>query len=113
MGFLQLRDLENIIMKMLLEFQEVRFVLRGGLSLIFVYSLNALFVWRGFSPSVSWLGSSIIGVIFNCQSSRRLDFNNAESSFKRDVVVYVIIVIMYLFVICQRKWYFPSLHLSG
>ena len=61
-GFLQLRDLENIIiMKMLLGRQEVRFVLTGWLNLIFVYSLYALFVWRGFSPSVSLLGSSIIG----------------------------------------------------
>jgi putative flippase GtrA len=69
----------------------LRFGLVGLLNAAFGYTVFALLVLAGIWPGVALVGSTIAGVAFNFQTSRRLVFR-ASGRALRFVAVYVVVL---------------------
>lgn len=55
--------------------QPVRFLLVGGLNTAFGYGLFALFTWGGLAYPLAIALATVLGVLFNFQTTRRLVFD--------------------------------------
>lgn len=73
-------------------FQLLRFLLVGGLNTAFGYSVFALMTWFGFSPPIAIGASTVLGILFNFQSTGRLVFGQARRSLLwRFVAAYAVV----------------------
>lgn len=72
--------------------QFIKFLLIGGLNTLFGYGIYAALIWGGFRPFLAVAGCTVLGVLFNFQSTGRLVFKNANPNvLLRFIIVYIFI----------------------
>jgi putative flippase GtrA len=72
------------------QIQFVKFLLVGALNTAFGYGIYAMLIWFGLRPFLAVAVGTVLGVLFNFQSTGWLIFGNARPGlFWRFVLVYV------------------------
>lgn len=100
----------------LIKFKEKQFFsffIIGIINTIFGLSVFNILILLSFSISLSILISTIVGVLFNYQTMKRLVFNQNGNSFLKFVSSYIFIYIIYnLFFILSTHFKF-NIHISS
>lgn len=77
---------------MTLSLQFLRFIVVGALNTLFGYSVFAVLILIGTTPTLALILTYGIGVVFNFFTTRRFVFNRSErASLLRFIVAYVVI----------------------
>ncbi|PIT88164.1 MAG: polysaccharide biosynthesis protein GtrA [Candidatus Magasanikbacteria bacterium CG10_big_fil_rev_8_21_14_0_10_36_32] len=80
------------LIKKILSYRYIRFLLVGFMNTVFGYGLYAFFIFIGLHYSVAALLGTVLGVLFNFQTIGRLVFGRSDSKFVflRFVAVYAL-----------------------
>ncbi|MGY8903934.1 MAG: GtrA family protein [Burkholderiales bacterium] len=94
--------------------QWLRFVVVGALNTLFGYGLFALLVWAGLAYPVAIGVATVVGVLFNFQTTGRMVFDGApRSRLLRFVAVYALVYLINLAAVAVLLYWKLNIYLAN